>query len=158
MFQTILVPVDGSPYAERTLERATSMARDEGARLVILTVALDLGHPDTPHVPKLDEATIHRLEEYANGLAERARQEGVESTVVVRRGLPAPSIVGVARELSVDLIVMASHGQGAAGAGFPSYGLGGVTFKVLHDAPCPVLVLRVSRDAGIVWGAASLTA
>ena len=58
--------------------------------------------------------------------------------VYVRSGAPADEIVRAANELDVDLIVVSGRGKGAVGAIL----LGSVSYRVLHHAPCPVLVTR----------------
>ena len=56
----------------------------------------------------------------------------------VRAGAPADEIVRAADELDVDLIVVGGRGKGAVEAML----LGSVAYRVLHHAPCPVLVTR----------------
>lgn len=145
MFKTILVPVDGSPFSEQALRQAERIAKEGGGQIELLSVLVQYSSAMT-HVPKLEQASERMVEGYLAKLAQEVRDAGVEVGHRVRRGMPAAEIVAVAHELRADLIVMASHGVGAAGPGAPSYGLGGVTFKVLHDAPCPVLVTRIHPE------------
>jgi nucleotide-binding universal stress UspA family protein len=56
----------------------------------------------------------------------------------VRAGTPADEIIRAANELNVDLIVVGGRGKGAVEAIL----LGSVSYRVLHHAPCPVLVTR----------------
>ena len=73
---------------------------------------------------------------------ERVAQEfaGVDTQVetIVRAGTPADQIVRAADELEADLIVIGGRGKGAMEA----IVLGSVAYRVLHHAPCPVLVTR----------------
>ncbi len=62
--------------------------------------------------------------------------ENVETTV--RAGTPADQIIRAADELEADLIVIGGRGKGAMEA----IVLGSVAYRVLHHAPCPVLVMR----------------
>jgi len=57
---------------------------------------------------------------------------------MVRAGTPADQIVRAADELEADLIVIGGRGKGAMEA----IVLGSVAYRVLHHAPCPVLVTR----------------
>lgn len=57
---------------------------------------------------------------------------------VVRSGSPAEEIIRAAAELSADLIVVGGRGKGTVGAIL----MGSVAYRVLHHAPCPVLVTR----------------
>ena len=56
----------------------------------------------------------------------------------VRSGAPAEEVVRAANDLEVDLIVISGRGKGAVEAVL----LGSVAYRVLHHAPCPVLVTR----------------
>jgi len=57
---------------------------------------------------------------------------------IVRGGAPADQIIRVADEVEADLIVIGGRGKGAVEA----IVLGSVAYRVLHHAPCPVLVTR----------------
>ena len=69
------------------------------------------------------------------GLARR-RRPGLHAAYPV--GQPAEVIAGLAAELDVDLIVIGSHGRGAMAA----LVAGSVAARVLHLAPCPVLMAK----------------
>jgi nucleotide-binding universal stress UspA family protein len=142
MYGTILVPVDGSPFSEQALDHAALVAQREGGAITLLSVILEFGQP-VQQVPKLDQAAEQRAVDYLTSLEERVRAHGVPVSHMVRRGQPAPVIVATARDIGANLIVMASHGVGAAGPGMPVAGLGGVTFKVVYEAPCPLLVFPI---------------
>jgi len=80
------------------------------------------------------EAAREAVERVARELADM--NATVETTV--RAGTPADQIVRVADELEADLIVIGGRGKGAMEA----IVLGSVAYRVLHHAPCPVLVMR----------------
>lgn len=61
---------------------------------------------------------------------------------VVRRGSPADEIVRYAEEKGTGLIVMGSRGWGEMHAVL----LGSVSERVLHSAPCPVLIVRLTGN------------
>jgi nucleotide-binding universal stress UspA family protein len=69
-----------------------------------------------------------------------AELDGMGSSVdtLVRIGTPADQIIRAADELEADLIVIGGRGKGAMEA----IVLGSVAYRVLHHAPCPVLVTR----------------
>jgi nucleotide-binding universal stress UspA family protein len=145
MYKRILVPVDGSPFSEAALHEAMRLAREGGASITILSVLLDFS-VDLPNVPRLEQASEQRLERYLAKLDREVRDAGLDARHLMRRGSPAREILSVSKEIEADLIVMASHGVGAAGPGAPAYGLGGVTFKVLHNTTCPVLVIPIRKE------------
>jgi universal stress protein F len=145
MYTKILAPVDGSPFSEQALQEAIRLAK-QGGELVILSVLLELP-AGIPHIPKLEQHSEQGVEDYVMRLENDVRNAGVRVSHSVRWGQPASEIVKAASEVGADLIVMASHGVGAAGPGMPSYRLGGVTFKVLYETPCPVLVIPIRRGS-----------
>lgn len=83
--------------------------------------------------------SFHRAAQEA---VERVAAELVDVTprvdTVVRGGAPADQIIRAATEMGADLIVIGGRGKGAVEA----IVLGSVAYRVLHHAPCPVLVTR----------------
>jgi nucleotide-binding universal stress UspA family protein len=77
-------------------------------------------------------------EEAAERIAEEFRETTPHVDAFVRAGTPADEIVRAADDLDVDLIVVGGRGKGAVEAML----LGSVAYRVLHHAPCPVLVTR----------------
>ena len=71
-------------------------------------------------------------------VAEELRDMTTNVDTMVRAGTPADQIVRAADELEADLIVIGGRGKGAMEA----IVLGSVAYRVLHHAPCPVLVTR----------------
>ena len=71
-------------------------------------------------------------------VAEELRDMTTNVDTMVRAGTPADQIVRAADELEADLKVIGGRGKGAMEA----IVLGSVAYRVLHHAPCPVLVTR----------------
>jgi nucleotide-binding universal stress UspA family protein len=78
-------------------------------------------------------------------IAKDTTTAGVQYVIDVRTGVPDIDIVRVARELAVDLIVIATHGR----TGFKHFALGSVAERVVREAPCPVLVTRATFPASV---------
>jgi nucleotide-binding universal stress UspA family protein len=134
---TILVPTDGSETAEAAVDVAVELARTSGDRLLFVTVWRQL-HGDLAIPMRFTaESERGRAEETAGAAAARASAAGVEAEAVVRRGAAADAIRDLACEREVRLIVMGTHGAGA----FERALFGSVSARVLHIAPCPVLVV-----------------
>ncbi len=136
----ILVGLDGSPRGPGTLAAAVTVARTQGAKLVLLrSVGLPAEVPQdfwkTTDEPLLDVLT-RRAKEYLDECGARVAPEMLESCDVAV-GAPWQAICDVARRLDVDLIVVGSHGYG----GFDRL-LGTTAGKVVNHAPCSVLVVR----------------
>jgi nucleotide-binding universal stress UspA family protein len=141
VFRSILVAVDGSRAAAHALEEAIELARAEGARLTLITVA------ETPRwrfsgfplaVPFPNEAQLLREAEEVVERAEAQVPEGVPVSTVVRRGSIVNEILKRVEAAEHDLVVVGSRGLGPAG----SLLLGSVSRGVLAKSPVPVLVAR----------------
>lgn len=136
--ERILFPTDFSPASESALGWATSLARDTGARLLIVHVE----EPPTPYVAgeyAIPEATTPAQNELAKLLAHVVPSD--ESVTYEHRlllGDPAPEIVQLAKEENADLIVMGTHGR----TGLSRLLMGSVAEHVVRRAACPVLTIR----------------
>jgi nucleotide-binding universal stress UspA family protein len=145
-----LVPLDGSPLAECALPVAQELARRTGGVLVLLrspeyveaqlpsavefSMYLPQGRDLTDYYGKVRQET----ENYLAAVARRVDDAGVTVQTLVEEGERAGAIVDAAAEEEVDLIIMTTHGR----TGLSRWVLGSVAERVLHEAPCPVLILR----------------
>jgi nucleotide-binding universal stress UspA family protein len=148
--ERILCPSDFSDFAERALRRAASMARWFEAKVTVLHIvqpvpwiapgaawAAGIVVPQDLLRPVRDDLA-KALENFVAAF----RGEGVTLETRLDDGDPARQIEAVAEALPADLVVMGTHGR----SGFQRLLLGSVTEKVLHRAPCPVLIVG-SADA-----------
>lgn len=143
MLKTILVPVDGSPLAERAVPYAVKLAKAAGAKVALLRV-LDTLRPGRRAASEPDPRV--QLE----ATAERARAGGAEVETVTRQvyyGDTAAVIVQAAREERAGLIVMSTHGRGSLGRWL----YGSVADAVLRTAEVPIAL--VPADCGRPWPA-----
>jgi len=139
-YRNILVAHDGSVDAEAALEHAIELARDQRACLKLLTVVPpphQSGNASLPVVP-IEQADSG---EYFSGALRRAADsvpDDIGLRTQILSGNPAETILRVAREDGDDLVVMGSHGHGRLHRAL----LGSVSYRVLHDSPVPVLLIR----------------
>jgi nucleotide-binding universal stress UspA family protein len=97
------------------------------------------------YIPTLDQGSEARGRQYLEEV--RATRLGAASVPVdtaVPLGTPAESIAEFASNAQVDLIVMSTHGT--TGTGRVRHTLGSTAWKILQDAPCPVLLIAVHRS------------
>jgi universal stress protein A len=145
--QHVLVPIDFSATADRALAYAIALAQQLQARLTLLHV-LDM----TPVT--MDEMTagvtatsLEAQETEAQHLLqaslERVQRAGLQGDLLLVQGTPTQTIVDMAGEQGVDLILMGTHGR----TGLAHVFLGSVAEHVVRQAPCPVLVTRKTGDA-----------
>jgi nucleotide-binding universal stress UspA family protein len=146
MFRSILVAVDGSPAATAALMQAIDLARAEGARLTLISVAAPVRWQvaAAPYVPLPREDELEREARETLDRAEALVPEGVPVSTALRRGRVAEEILKRVETGEHDLVVIGSRGLGRAG----SLLLGSVSRAVLAGSPVPVLTARAaSRPA-----------
>ena len=126
--RTILFPTDFSSHSNQAYLHAVALAETHRASLTIAYVAApgSDGDPD-----------------YWRGQLEQIRpaNPAVAVSHTFLEGDPAGEIVNYARDAGIDLIVMGTHGR----TGIERMVLGSVAEKVLRDAPCSVLVVKIPR-------------
>ena len=136
-FTKILLPLDGSPLAERALAPAIRMAVGMSAEIVLLHVVvpldIDLVLPEASLPHAAEEA-----ERYLAAVSARFAAAGVNMrTAVVVDFNTVTAVINCAEENEVDLIVMSSHGRSE----LTRWRYGSVSARLLRQASCPVLVI-----------------
>jgi nucleotide-binding universal stress UspA family protein len=135
--RVILHPTDFSSGSEASLRAARRLARETGARLIVLHVT-----PPEIVVEGIGAVGVDQRADRDALEAIRARIEGpdLKCPVEVRlgRGEPAAEILRVADELGAGLIVMGTQGR----TGLERILMGSVAEAVLRRARCPVLIGR----------------
>ena len=145
MFQRILVPIDGSPTAQRGLREAIALAAAQQARLLVLHVVDEYAFLlDVPSAEVFDELlkTMRRqgleLLAQARQQAEAAGVHAEELRREVTRERVADVIVAQAQQHHADLVVIGTHGR----RGVNRLALGSDAELVLRQCPVPVLLVR----------------
>jgi nucleotide-binding universal stress UspA family protein len=141
--RTILHPTDFSPPSGYAFELACALARDYGARLVLLhvkpppQVLFGKAGPVVAEPPDLRSTLQEQLDQL--------RPAGTASQVERRllEGDAAAEIVNTAREVGSDLVVMGTHGR----TGLRRLLMGSVAEQVVRKAPCPVLTVKLPFPA-----------
>lgn len=117
----ILVPLDGTAAHEPALPVASALAQAFKAQMELVVVIPTLATlSDERMAPGLFLPTTMKgildlaqqgARDYLEQIAAQCRARGVAVTAQVIRGDPIPAVLGLARSLDTDLIVMASHGR-----------------------------------------------
>jgi nucleotide-binding universal stress UspA family protein len=138
----ILVPIDFSPPSKKALKYAVRFAEEFGGELTLLYVLEPqslTGCMAIPEATGFVEADIVAAGKNLRSLSASIRNRKIERVHwKVRAGLPSHEIVETAKELDVDLIVVATHGY----TGWKHFCIGSTAERVVRAAPCPVLVVR----------------
>jgi nucleotide-binding universal stress UspA family protein len=141
MFTQILVPLDGSMFAEAAIGPAIGLAERARGRVSLMAVQ---GDPvDGPFLSARQSAHADDARRYLMDVLIRYRPvTSVPISIVVRHGLPAEEIVAEA-VAAHDLIVMTSHGRG----GLTRAWFGSVADECVRTSSIPVLVVRPLESA-----------
>lgn len=160
MFERILVPLDGSTRAEAALPIAARVARATGSSVVLLQVTsppmsdgIIYGYGSGQGATATISESVGEREEieaaaYLTRIARSDLFEGIATTTEVDVGSPAPQILALAEQSSVNLIILCSHGR----TGLTRWVLGSVAQRVIHHSHVPVLVLREGGSALTMTG------
>ena len=144
-YDDILLPTDGSEAATAAVDDAVDVARTVDAALHVVYIAdvtLMTGGAGAG-LPKGVVETMHDVgREAVDPVATRAAEDGVETTVEVREGVPAPSLVEYAEDTGVDMVAMGTSGR----TGLRRVLLGSTTERVIRHAARPVLAVTPDCD------------
>jgi nucleotide-binding universal stress UspA family protein len=153
--KSILFPTDFSERSEVAFRLACSLARDHGARLIVLHVVAPpqtVAYEAMPMLPAYPPGYREELETRLRSLKAPA---GVAVDYRLEEGFAAAEIVTLAAEASADLIVMGTHGR----TGLGRLLLGSVAEQVLRKAKCPVLTVKAPfAEHGAAGTASSVSA
>lgn len=143
--RTILVALDGSPFATQALHEASALAETTSGTLVLLAVAPtvdDLGLAEGGIEPlwMMVDRQGHQtyLQHSLDTIAAELRATGLPVRTLVLAGNPVETIIRACAGEAADLLVMATHGR----SGLRRLFLGSVTTGVLHHTETPVLLIR----------------
>lgn len=138
----VLVPIDFSAPSKNALKYAVRFAEEFGGELTLLHVLEPESMTNFMAIPEATafvESDIVAAGKNLRLLIASVRNPRIERPRwKVRGGLPSHEIVEAAREMDVDLIVIATHGY----TGWKHFCIGSTAERVVRAAPCPVLVVR----------------
>ncbi len=150
MFNTVVVPVDRSKFAESAIPYAAGVVRRTGGTLhlaMVNTIALPDGVriAPVPMDPTFDREMRREANEYLQTLVDRiATAFGVRPQFRLLDGPIAEAIAGHVRELEADLVVLSTHGRG----GLKRAWLGSVADRLIRKLNVPLLLIRPEEDGG----------
>ena len=141
MYETILLPTDGSAGMERVIDHAVDLASIHDATLHALYVVDTASLTDLPLESSWEgvRSALEREGETALEAVERRAGEDVDVRTTVLEGSPGRDIVEFAVDEDCDLIVMGTHGR----AGVDRWILGSVAERVVRNSTVPVLTVHV---------------
>jgi nucleotide-binding universal stress UspA family protein len=152
MFEKILLPLDGSAFAERSIPHAIEFARIFNSDIILLHVLepktnLNKKHWDKPlHWQLLKTKAEVYLHEKANKIRQSLSIEPLDNEleadgrvrIAILEGKAAENIVDFAQKKDIDLLIISSHGAG----GLSRWSLNNVISKVINQIYKSILIIR----------------
>ena len=112
LLKTVVVPLDGSQFAERALPYAQILARSAGAHVVLVRAVKGGSSRSAPETADADE---QRARGELALVSDRLEQEGIATTTLTPFDEASWAIITAVQEESADLIVMSTHGRAGLG-------------------------------------------
>jgi nucleotide-binding universal stress UspA family protein len=150
MYAHLLVPLDGSDFAEHALPEAIELAQRFESRITLLTIVppphLAAGGfiPDSAELyQRLRDAACNEATGYLMEQAQKLQAAGITVDHQAIEGEPvAECILDFTEKSDVDTIVMCTHGR----SGLQRWVFGSVAEKLLRATSLPVILIRPKQD------------
>ena len=143
MFDTILVPLDGSQLAECVLPHIVAIARSFDAEITLLRMLEKNQANASAQLFDLLNWQINKTEAalYLAKTKARFRESSIRARTTVLEGLVAEGITEYAQNQGMKLIILSSHGRN----GLTQWGISSVAQKIILSAPTSVLIVRAHQ-------------
>ena len=148
MYNTILVPLDGSKRAEAILRHVEELAQRYDAKVIFLQVVepfpllVGLRGAEVALEQLEMGRRMKEAESYLTALQGEFREKGIKARARVVHGPVVEAIINAAEGEGADLIAIASHGR----SGLSRVFYGSVAAGVLHRVDRPLLLIRSRGD------------
>ena len=146
--QNILVPLDGSRFAEGVIPYVEGLAGGMNSEVTLLRVIEPIEHPSfARHAVEFDEGKYvkalmstaeRKAKRYLSKIERALRDEDVEVSSALLVGKPTQTILQYADDNSVSLIALATHGF----SGITRWAYGSVASKIIEGSSMPILLVR----------------
>jgi nucleotide-binding universal stress UspA family protein len=154
--KTLLVPLDGSKYAESVLPHVEILAKERGTEsinVVLFTVCrnydIEYDYPQASlqygwqeYVEQVASSIKGEFEKYLSGIAKQLINAGLKATSLVVSGDTIHEIIKFTTDNPFSIVIMASHGR----SGYIRWDYGNVVEKVLRRTSSPVFLVRQKTE------------
>jgi len=144
MYQHILVPLDGSEFAECVIPHVEAVSI--GCAVVKVTLIRAIGplhirggletRISTEEQKRIESQATESAKEYLEKVAAQLKDKGIVAGVEIVHGDVVDTLIEYASKNNVDLIIMGTHGS----SGIVRWAMGSVADKILRHSPVPVLL------------------
>ena len=143
MYDTILVPLDGSKRAETIIKHITKLAQTLNSKLILLTVVEPSYFKGSEEMVIAESFTApeketKKAETYLAKLQKKLVKNDIQVETKVITGSPVTMIKEIAEQENADLVTIASHGHG----GLTRVFYGSVAAAVMNQVDRPLLIVR----------------
>lgn len=144
-YKRILVPLDGSRLAEQVLEDVKAVVPNKNDCLITLLRVVEpllhgylVDYISAKQYKSAEERNESDAKDYLISTAEELTRAGMRVEVeLIVGGAADEAILDYAKENSIDLIIMSTHGR----SGVHRWIFGSVTQRVLRHSPVPILIV-----------------
>lgn len=150
LFSKIIAPLDGSEMGEAALPYVRQIARKLNSEVILFSVIESgqhvhtIGGQDFIRFPQQQiESTRIETDKYLLATSKKLADSGVNVRSIVKEGDAASEIIKYAKEKSIRLVAMSSHGR----SGMRGWVFGSVSNKVLQVGKTPLLLVRALQTA-----------
>ena len=143
MFDTILVPLDGSQMADCVLPHVAAIAGPFNAEVTLLRVLEKNQTIPSAQLFDLLNWQINKTRStlYLEKIKLLFQESGIRTQALVLEGLVAEGIAGYAQQQAMKLIVLSSHGR----SGLTKWGISSITQKIILIAQTSLLIIRAHQ-------------
>lgn len=141
--QTVLLPYDGSPSAERAVDYLIDFAKDL-AQLQVHVINVQTepkfygSYVSASMLEQLNAGALDHAAEINAKAAARLQAAGIEHSCHAQMGEVISELVKAAKQHQCTVVVMGTRGMGSLG----NLVLGSVATRVVHEVPVPVLLVK----------------
>ncbi|HUN07341.1 MAG TPA: universal stress protein [Aggregatilineales bacterium] len=147
-YRKILVPLDGSGWAQRAIPHAVDIARANGSEIILLHV---FRPPASEYADRIalagQEGQIQQareaMKQYLIGVRSELRNEDITVRTQVIEGMGVASLISdYIRDEGIDLVVMSTHGR----TGLARFLFGSTAHQVMQEVKVPVLLIHPDKE------------
>lgn len=144
MFNTILVPLDGSQLADCVLPHVIAIAHSFDSEVTLLRMLEKTQAGTSAQLFDLVNWQINKTRAtlYLEKIKARFQREKTRAQTAVIEGLVADGITEYAHSHGIKLIVLSSHGRN----GLTRWGISSITQKIIMSAQTSLLIVRAHQD------------
>jgi nucleotide-binding universal stress UspA family protein len=146
MYNKILVPLDGSQFAQCALDHVRTISKGcHVSEIILFRVVEPVAAKDLAPLAQargnlysqVENAIKAEASDYIRDMTRRLKEEGLSVRGETAEGKADEEIIDYAKKNRIDLIIMSSHGK----SGLSRWTLGSIADRVIHYSTVPVLLV-----------------